>query len=69
MINTDKFVWKEGEAEITQCIRCIHWLGRKRCPAFSGEIPDAILTNEHDHRKPYPGDNGIQFEPIEGNNA
>lgn len=34
------------------------------CDAFPapGRIPDAILTNEHYHREPFPGDHGIRFE-------
>jgi hypothetical protein len=28
-------------------------------------IPVPIQMNKHDHRKPYLGDHGIQFEPIE----
>ena len=35
------------------------------CAAFREGIPDAIAENEIEHRKPYPGDHGIQFEPIE----
>ena len=32
------------------------------CEAFPKAIPDAILNNGFDHRKPFPGDNGIRFE-------
>jgi len=35
------------------------------CSAFTKGIPEEILTGEVDHTKPYKGDNGIQFEPIE----
>jgi hypothetical protein len=37
------------------------------CAAFpDGEgIPQAILQGEHNHRTPFPGDHGIQYEPLE----
>ncbi len=46
-----------------QCPRCVHWRNNATCDAFTRGIPLAILTNEYDHRKPYAGDHGIQFEP------
>jgi hypothetical protein len=37
--------------------------GRSTCNAFPGGIPDEILFSKHDHRFPFPGDNGIVFTP------
>lgn len=36
------------------------------CDAFPDGVPDAILCNTHDHKTPYPGDNGLTFEPKDG---
>ena len=49
----------------TQCLDCKHYLGLWECAAYPGGIPEKIRTAEHDHRDPYPGDNGIRFEPID----
>jgi hypothetical protein len=35
-----------------------------RCTAFPDGIPEAILHSEVDHRQPFEGDHGIQFEPM-----
>ena len=49
------------------CNKCKYiYSDGQRCRAFSKGIPAIILTGEHDHRKPYKGDNGIRFEPIGG---
>jgi hypothetical protein len=51
-----------------QCLDCKHFDNAApretfRCEAFPDGIPDPILYSEHDHQKPFPGDNGILFEP------
>ena len=33
------------------------------CEAFPKGIPDKILVQAGDHRKPFPGDGGVRFEP------
>lgn len=46
----------------SQCDSCAHYDAlTNTCEAFPDKIPDEIIKNEFDHRKPHPGDNGIQF--------
>ena len=40
----------------------------RRCRAFK-EIPLPIWLGKNNHRKPYNGDNGIQFEAIDEEKA
>lgn len=35
----------------------------RTCDAFPAGIPEEIWENRADHRQPYEGDNGIQWEP------
>ena len=43
---------------------CIHLVDGDgmRCDAYPQGIPDEILESEVDHRLPYAGDGGVQFE-------
>lgn len=50
----------------TQCLFCEHFHLDFKCDAFPERIPREIFDGEFDHTKPYPGDNGIQFEAIPG---
>ena len=52
------------------CRNCKHLIlnNKKICKAFLNGIPTEILIGKNDHTKPFKGDNGIQFEPIEVDN-
>jgi hypothetical protein len=54
---------------INSCQECDRYLLAGRCIAFPNGIPSKIWENDDDHSNPYEGDNGIQFEPIEPDNA
>jgi hypothetical protein len=48
------------------CAGCKHLttdLMESKCDAFPAGIPWEILLSKADHRKPFAGDSGIQFEP------
>ena len=48
------------------CLNCKNYISFPKCKAFES-IPMVIWNAENDHTKPFPGDNGIQFEPIKTN--
>ena len=53
---------------LPQCVFCRYYRHGDTgpvCDAFPEGIPKRILHNNHDHRKPYPGDNDIRFEPVD----
>ena len=48
---------------IPACNKCIHFIDNDKWDAFEN-IPDDILNGKNDHKKSFPGDKGILFEPI-----
>lgn len=46
------------------CLRLRDTDDNLHCDAYPKAIPDQIVVNRFDHRRPYPGDRGICFEPI-----
>lgn len=53
----------------TVCALCKHWRPAegRTCAAFPerDSIPMDIWMGRNNHRKPFPGDHGIQFEPVQ----
>lgn len=65
-----KWLLQDGDLNFPQCNKCKNYNRNKpvTCKAYPDGIPDEISGNIHDHKTPYPGDNGIQFEQIEEEN-
>lgn len=47
-----------------QCLTCARWdgAGTKSCEAYPTQIPDEIWDGNVDHRDPYKGDHGLQWQ-------
>jgi hypothetical protein len=65
--NTDmsRFVWQEGDIEVSLCGRCKHkHLGAGTCDAYPEGIPFSFASGADKHTVPVPGDMGIIFEAV-----
>lgn len=47
----------------SRCWRCAHYQGDLVCAAFPSGIPEALLSGEDDHTRPFPGDQNLRYEP------
>ena len=47
------------------CDKCRHYYGDLRCEAFPEKVPTEIKLGYVSHIRPYAGDQGIRFEPID----
>ncbi len=45
-----------------QCSGCAHANADNTCKAYPDGIPLEIVSGEHDHTEPYPGDNGMRYK-------
>lgn len=63
--NTNRFV-EDLPSKPPACWTCVrkHTTGAT-CDAFPLGIPQDILTGANQHRKPFPGDNGLQYKKAE----
>jgi len=59
--------WRdEPKPKDAACCSCVHYAGFGKCKAFPKKIPyELLLSVEIKHDKPYSGDNGFRYEPIE----
>ena len=55
----------------TVCLSCAHFRAERfvssearTCEAFPKGIPSPIWNGQNTHRRPYPGDRGIVYEPL-----
>ena len=67
----DRFVMDGSVGKPFPCATCAHRFTDSyfpvRCAAFPGGVPRAMLFGDHQHRKPYEGDRGIQWEQRDWN--
>lgn len=57
----------DAEFKQVSCWTCAHKNPKSNtCKAFPNGIPKAIANGSVTHEEPYPGDNGITYEPKGG---
>lgn len=57
--------------ELFACRRCRHLRSVRHmtCDAFPDGIAWLVLSGQHRHRTPLPGDHGVQFAPLPRDDA
>lgn len=54
--------------EAIRCLTCKNYQYANKCNAFE-KIPNEIILGKNDHSKPFPGDHGIQYQPLDTEEA
>ena len=64
IINDDELYIPKFSKVCNLCIHLHNYGLERTCDAFPKGIPMTIWLGENSHKKPYPKDGGIKFEPI-----
>jgi hypothetical protein len=61
---TERIDWQPGTIQESPCDSCAHRRGGETCDAYPDGIPKGFMTSVAIHNVPFPGDRGIQFQPL-----
>ena len=65
-IQPEKYDLYPESVKVPICNKCMYYIkGTITCKAFPKGIPEVILDGRNQHINPFPGDDGILFEPID----
>jgi hypothetical protein len=64
----DRWGWDANTVKPYPCASCVHRIMNPpypvTCAAFPASVPEAIRRGDHLHTSPFPGDGGVQYQPL-----